>query len=305
MSEIRFDGRVAVVTGAGAGLGRAHALELARRGARVIVNDLGGSVAGEGASSNAAEAVVEEIGAAGGDAIADGADVTDETQVAAMVTKALDAWGRVDILINNAGILRDKTFAKMELADFRSVLEVHLWGSVLCTKAVWGHMREREYGRIVFTTSSSGLYGNFGQSNYGAAKMGVAGLMKTLHLEGAKSNIRVNALAPVASTRMTKDLFPEEAFALFAPEKVTPGVIYLVSDDAPSQTILAAGGGGFAVARVVETRGAALRGDALSAEGVAANWDQICDPAGQEAFEAGGAQALKFMDLVAAKEGAD
>ena len=191
MSDIRFDGRVAIVTGAGAGLGRSHALELARRGAKVVVNDLGGAVDGTGASLSAAETVVEEIKAAGGEAMANGANVTKPDEVTAMVDAARETWGKVDILVNNAGILRDKSFSKMTLDDFRAVMEVHLWGSVVCTKAVWDHMKEAGYGRIVMTSSSSGIYGNFGQSNYGAAKMGVVGLMNVLHLEGRKNNIKV------------------------------------------------------------------------------------------------------------------
>jgi len=303
MTDIRFDDRVAIVTGAGGGLGRTHALELARRGAKVVVNDLGGSLDGSGGSSAAAEAVVEEIKAAGGEAISNGANVTNEEHVADMVAKTLDAWGRIDILVNNAGILRDKTFHKMELSDFRAVLEVHVWGSVVCTHAVWNHMREREYGRIVFTTSSSGLYGNFGQSNYGAAKMAVVGLMNTLHLEGAKYGIRVNCLAPVAATRMTEALMPKEALELLGPESVTHGVIYLVSDDGPSRVILAAGAGGFARAHIYESEGVHLAGDDLTAENVAARFAEISDPAGQEEYENGGGQSMKFLGKAAAAAG--
>ncbi|MGD2132455.1 MAG: SDR family NAD(P)-dependent oxidoreductase [Maricaulaceae bacterium] len=299
MTDIRFDGRVAIVTGAGAGLGRAHALGLAARGAKVVVNDLGGARDGTGGSSAAAQAVVEEIKAAGGEAIADGADVSNEAQVEAMMGRALDAWGQIDILINNAGILRDKTFHKMSLDDFRAVLEVHLWGSVVCTHKVWNHMRDRAYGRIVFTTSSTGLYGNFGQANYGAAKLGVVGLMNTLHLEGAKYNIRVNSISPVAATRMTEDLMPQEALDLLAPEAVTPAVLYLVSEDAPSRAIIAAGAGGFARALIYETDGVYIPAGELSPEAVAAKFDQISDPAGQEAYDNGSRPSLNFMGKAA------
>ena len=256
--RIDLNGKVAIVTGAGGGLGREHALLLARRGARVLVNDLGGDVTGIGRSSAAAESVAQEIRAAGGEAIANGASVTSADEVDAMVAQAVDAWGRVDILVNNAGILRDKTFAKMTLDDFRVVVEVHLMGSVNCTKAVWDGMRERGYGRIVFTTSSSGLFGNFGQSNYGAAKMALVGLMQTLALEGAKANIRVNCLAPSAATRMLEGLMPEEQLAALAPAAVSPAILALVGEDAPTRTILCAGAGSFEQAHVTLTRGVHL-----------------------------------------------
>src|SRR5580693_9737296 len=217
MADIRFDGKVAIVTGAGGGLGRQHALELARRGAKVVVNDLGGAVDGSGGSSEAAMKVVEEIKAAGGEAIANGSSVTDDAGVALMVKDAMDAWGRVDILIANAGVLRDKSFSKMEIADFEFVVNVHLMGTVKPAKAVWEIMREQNYGRIVVTTSSSGLYGNFGQSNYGAAKLGLIGLMNTLKLEGQKNNVHVNAIAPVAATRMTEAILPPGVAERLAP----------------------------------------------------------------------------------------
>ena len=236
--SIRYDGKVAIVTGAGGGLGRSHAIELAKRGAKVVINDLGGGVDGSGGSSEAARAVVAEIEALGGEAIANGANVAKYDEVEAMVKQAMDKWGRVDILVNNAGILRDKSFTKGTLEDFKLVLDVHLMGSVNCTKACWEIMREQAYGRIVVTTSSSGLYGNFGQTNYGSAKMGVIGMMNTLSQEGAKYNIRINALAPTAGTRMTEGLIPEEAFALLTPETVTPAVLYMVSEDAPTKTII-------------------------------------------------------------------
>ena len=296
--EIRFDGQVAIVTGAGNGLGRAHALALAERGAKVVVNDLGGARDGTGASSDAANDVVKQIKEAGGEALANGADVTDFEQVQAMVKQAMDAWGRVDILINNAGVLRDKTFAKVELNDFDFVLGVHLMGSVNCSKAVWGIMREQGYGRIVMTTSSSGLYGNFGQTNYGAAKMGVVGLMNTLKLEGDKYNIRINSLAPTAATRMTYELFPENMHAMLEPEFVTPGVLFLVSQDGPQGQILTAGAGCFARARIVETQGVFLGKDA-SPEQVAEHWNgAISDRSNEKAYKAGGEQPANFAALV-------
>jgi NAD(P)-dependent dehydrogenase (short-subunit alcohol dehydrogenase family) len=256
--QLRFDGKVAIVTGAGNGLGRSHALELARRGAKVLVNDLGGAVDGTSRSLSAAQKVVEEIRALGGEAIANGASVTDVAAVGQMVGEAMAQWGRIDILVNNAGILRDKSFAKMDLADFRTVVDVHLMGAVNCTKAVWDLMRNQNYGRIVFTTSSTGLYGNFGQSNYGAAKMALVGLMQTLALEGAKNDVRVNCLAPSAATRMTADILPPAALELLRPEAVTPGLIWLVSEQAPTRTVLCAGGGSFEVAHVTITRGVHL-----------------------------------------------
>ena len=252
---IEFKGRVAIVTGAGGGLGREHALALAARGARVLVNDLGGTRDGSGGSSSAAQAVVDEIRAAGGEALANGASVTDPVAVQAMVQQAVDAWGRVDILVNNAGILRDKSFAKMELADFQLVVDVHLMGAVYCTKAVWALMNAQQYGRIVMTTSSSGLYGNFGQSNYGAAKMALVGLMQTLSLEGAKNNIRVNCLAPTAATRMTEGLMPQEVLDALKPEAVVPAMLVLAHENAPTRTILCAGAGTFEAAHVTLTSG--------------------------------------------------
>jgi len=272
---IRYDGKVAIVTGAGGGLGRSHALELAKRGAKVVVNDLGGSVSGEGQNSDAALAVVAEIEASGGEAMAHPANVAVMEDVEDMVAKTMDAWGRIDILVNNAGILRDKSFIKMDMADFKLVLDVHLMGSVNCTKAVWEIMKNQEYGRIVMTSSSSGLYGNFGQSNYGAAKLGVVGFMNTLAQEGAKYNIRVNALAPTAGTRMTEGLMSEQAFNLLTPETVTPAVLYLVTEDAPTHTILAAGAGAYAVAKIVETDAVWLPTEEQTPEGIAAHWDQI------------------------------
>jgi len=292
--SIRYDGKVAIVTGAGGGLGRCHAIELAKRGAKVVINDLGGGVDGSGGSSAAAKAVVAEIEAFGGEAIANGANVARYNEVEAMVKQAMEKWGRVDILVNNAGILRDKSFAKGSLEDFKLVLDVHLMGSVHCTKACWEIMREQAYGRIVVTTSSSGLYGNFGQTNYGSAKMGVIGMMNTLSQEGAKYNIRINALAPTAATRMTEGLIPAEALALLTPETVTPAVLYMVSEDAPTKTIIAAGAGSFAVARIVESAGKWLPPEQQTPEGIAANWEAIASTVGENQPQAGFEQTVKM-----------
>ena len=288
---IDLSGKVAVVTGAGGGLGREHALLLARRGAKVVVNDVGGSVAGAGASTTAAESVVKEIKAAGGEAIANASSVTDYAAVEAMVEQACSLWGRVDILVNNAGILRDKSFSKMDLEDFRRVIDVHLMGSLHCTKAVWNHMKEQCYGRIVMTTSSSGLYGNFGQANYGAAKLALVGLMQTLALEGAKYNIRVNCIAPFAGTRMLDGLMSEGLLRLLPAAAVSPGVLALVSDDAPSRTILCAGGGSYEQAHITLTQGIYAGVDEHAAERVAESWQAIGDRAGEEIPSAGIAQS--------------
>lgn len=287
---IRFDGQVAIVTGAGGGLGREHALALAARGAKVVVNDLGAARDGSGGSATAAEAVVAEIVAAGGEAMANAASVTDAAAVEAMVAEVMARWGRIDILVNNAGILRDKSFAKMELADFQLVMDVHLMGAVHCTKAVWEIMRTQNYGRIVMTTSSSGLFGNFGQANYGAAKMALVGLMQTLAIEGAKNDIRVNALAPTAHTRMTEDLQGLPLKAL-GPELVTPGLIYLVSRDAPTRAILAAGAGGFERAYVTLTQGDFAIGPDAS-EQVAARFGAISDRTNEIVPDMGAAQGM-------------
>ena len=253
-----FKGRVAIVTGAGGGLGKQHALLLASRGAKVMVNDLGADVHGEGGSVSAAQAVVDEIRAAGGEAMVNGASVTDFDAVQKMVQQAMDAWGRVDILVNNAGILRDKSFAKMELADFKLVMDVHVMGAVHCTKAVWPIMQAQNYGRIIMTTSSSGLYGNFGQANYGAAKMALAGLMQTLSIEGMKHDIRVNCLAPTAATRMTEGLMPQAVLDALQPQAVSPAMLVMASEDAPNRTILCAGAGSFEVAHITLTQGVHL-----------------------------------------------
>jgi NAD(P)-dependent dehydrogenase (short-subunit alcohol dehydrogenase family) len=295
MADIRFDGKVAIVTGAGGGLGRQHALELARRGAKVVVNDLGGSMDGSGGSSAAAEAVVAEIKAFGGEAIANGGSVTDDAGVAHMVQQTMDQWGRIDILIANAGILRDKSFSKMEIADFELVLNVHLMGTVKPTKAVWEIMKAQNYGRIIVTTSSSGLYGNFGQSNYGAAKLGIIGFLNTIKLEGQKNNVHINAISPVAATRMTENIMPPAMLDKLKPEYVTPGVVYLASEDAPTGAILAAGAGVFALARIYETEGVNLGEGGLSAEEVRDNWSKIAAEADQKAYFNGGEQGGKIF----------
>ena len=279
--SIDLNGRVAIVTGAGGGLGRAHALLLASRGAKVLVNDLGGGVGGDGQDLSAAQRVVEEITAGGGEAFANGASVTDSAAVEAMVAEAIERWGRVDILVNNAGILRDKSFAKMTLEDFRIVVDVHLMGAVNCTKAVWEIMRQQDYGRIVMTTSSSGLYGNFGQSNYGAAKMALVGLMQTLALEGARNNIKVNCLAPTAATRMVEGLMPPEILAHLKPEAVSPALLALVREDAPTRAILCAGAGAFEHAFVTLTQGVFVGTGDGAAEQIAERWDEITDRSGE------------------------
>jgi NAD(P)-dependent dehydrogenase (short-subunit alcohol dehydrogenase family) len=278
--------RIAIVTGAGGGLGRAHALTLARYGAKVVVNDL---------NPANAEAVAEEIRAAGGEAMAIACSVTDEAAVAAMTTKVLAAWGRIDILVNNAGILRDKSFAKMSLDDFRLVLEVHLMGAVICCKAVWETMRAQGYGRIVMTTSSSGLYGNFGQANYAAAKMGLVGLMQTLALEGQKYDIRVNCLAPTAATQMTEGVLADEGLARLAPELVSPGVVALVREDAPTRAILCAGAGHFAQAHVTLTEGVQIGAREDAAEQVIACWPEVGDRSGEIVPDYGFTQAEREL----------
>ncbi|QOL25817.1 SDR family NAD(P)-dependent oxidoreductase [Thalassotalea sp. LPB0316] len=292
---IRFDNKVAIVTGAGNGLGRSHALELAARGAKVVVNDLGGARDGSGQSSQASEEVVAVIKANGGDAISHGANVANFDEVQDMVDSAVARWGKVDILVNNAGILRDKSFSKMSLDDFKLVMDVHLMGSVNCTKAVWDLMKEQNYGRIVMTTSSSGMYGNFGQANYGAAKMALVGLMNTLVLEGAKHNIKVNSLAPTAGTRMTEDLMPEQVAKILSPEAVTAGLITLCDDDAPNRTILCAGAGGYASAQMFETEGIFLSVAEQTPEAVREHWQQLTDTHDHTALEAGVKQSEKFV----------
>ncbi len=273
---IRFDGKVAIITGAGGGLGRSHALQLAKLGAKVVVNDLGGSVDGTGGSSAAAEKVVAEIKAAGGQAIANGSSITDKKGVENLVKQAMDAYGRIDLLVNNAGILRDKSFSKMSLEDFELIVDVHLMGAVYVTKAVWPIMLEQNYGRIVMVTSGSGLFGNFGQTNYAAAKLGQVGLMNALKQEGRKYNIKVNTLAPIAATRMTESIMPPQALEALKPELVTPAVLFMLSEDAPTGAIITAGAGFFAAVKTIEAEGMLIPG-AVSVDDVAANWDRISD----------------------------
>lgn len=293
---IQFEGKVAIVTGAGNGLGRSHALGLAARGAKVVVNDLGGTVDGTGSNLSAAEQVVEEIRAAGGEAFSNGANVTNINQVKLMVSDTLTKWGRIDILVNNAGILRDKTFAKISLDDFRLVLDVHLMGSVNCSKAVWETMREQQGGTIIMTTSSSGLYGNFGQSNYGAAKMGLIGLMNVLDIEGNKYGIKVNAISPCAATRMMNGLIDQKASDVLTVESVTAGLLYLASEEGPSRLILCAGAGGYAATRIFETDGIYLPPEKQTPENVARHIDQILDLSNQQMFQQGGEQTNKFVE---------
>ena len=285
---ISFKDKVAIVTGAGGGLGRCHALQFAERGAKVIVNDLGGSVDGSGGSSEAADKVVEEIKAMGGDAISNGSSVTDKAGVKKLVDDAMAAYGRIDIPVNNAGVLRDKSFAKVTLDDFEFVVDVHMMGSVYCTKAVWPIMVEQKYGRIVMTSSSSGIFGNFGQSNYGSAKMGVVGLMNTLRIEGQKNNIKVNSLVPVAATRMTENLgMPDAVFDSLKPESVSPAVIFMSSEDAPDGVMISAGAGVFAMAEIVHSEGIALKGDDLNADMLAEKWSEASDMSNGKALRSG------------------
>lgn len=291
---IRFDGKTVIVTGAGGGLGRCHALDFARRGANVVVNDLGGSVDGSGGSSDAAAKVVDEIKAAGGNAIANGASVTDDAGVAQLIEQTMSAFGRIDVLIANAGILRDKSFAKMEIKDFATVVDVHLMGSVKPIKAAWQIMRDQQYGRIVVTTSSTGLYGNFGQTNYGAAKLALVGFMNTLKLEGAKDNIKVNAISPVAATRMTESIMPPGVLEALKPEYVTPAVVYLASEDAPTGHILTAGAGIFSAAQLIETDGINL-GHGATADTVAEYFAQISDFSKARHYSMGNDQTEKLI----------
>ena len=302
--SLDFKDRVAIVTGAGGGLGREHALALARRGARVLVNDLGsaidGSSNGSGGSASTAQRVVDEIVAAGGQALANAASVTDPAAVAAMVAQAMAAWGRVDVLVNNAGILRDKSFARMSLDDFRLVVDVHLMGAVHCTQAVWPIMVAQKYGRVLMTTSSSGLYGNFGQSNYGAAKMALVGLMQTLSIEGAKHGIHVNCLAPTAATRMTEGLMSAEVLAALQPSAVVPAMLWLTSGAAPTRAIACAGAGSFEVAHITLTRGLHLGQGDDTPEQLAAAWARVCDRAGETVPGSGSAQGQNEVGLALA-----
>ena len=295
---IRFDNKVAIVTGAGGGIGKEHALELAKRGAKVVVNDLGGSVDGSGAS-DAANEVVELIKSEGGEAISNGASVTDLDAVKAMVNETMGEWGRIDILVNNAGILRDKSFHKVTLEDFNLVMDVHFQGSLNCTHTIYPIMREQEYGRIIFTSSASGVYGNFGQTNYGSAKMAMIGLMNTLKLEGQNKNIFTNSITPVAYTRMTEGLIPEDFGKNLRSEFITPAVIYLASDQAPNGVTIAAGAGVFSRIFIHETMGVSLgMGEDMTPENIHANWDKISDMTEARALQNGGEQTLKFFELI-------
>jgi len=295
---IRFDDKVAIVTGAGGGIGKEHALELARRGAKVVVNDLGGNVDGSGAS-DAANEVVELIKSEGGEAISNGASVTDLDAVKAMVNQTMEEWGRIDILVNNAGILRDKSFHKVTLDDFNLVMDVHFQGSLNCTHSIFPIMREQEYGRIIFTSSASGVYGNFGQTNYGSAKMAMIGLMNTLKLEGQNKNIFTNSITPVAYTRMTEGLIPEDFGKNLSSEFITPAVIYLASDQAPNGVTIAAGAGVFSRILIHETMGVSLgMGEDMTPENIHANWDKISDMTEARALQNGGEQTLKFFELI-------
>ena len=295
MSEMRFDDQGVLVTGAGNGLGKAHALEFARRGAKVVVNDFGGARDGTGGSSEAAQAGVAEIEAAGGTGMANGANVADRDQVNAMVKLVVDAYGRIDVLVNNAGILRDRSFGKMSGEEWDAVIAVHLTGSANCSLAVWNQMKEQNYGRIVMTTSTSGIYGNFGQANYGAAKTGVWGLMNTLHIEGAKNNIHVNCISPTAATRMTEDVIPPAALELLDPKWVTPAVVFLGSKEAPSRNILLAGAGGYTVAKLMEAEGVFLPEEQRTAEAIAENWSAMTDMDGAVEHLQGNDHVMKMV----------
>ena len=298
---ISFDNKVVIVTGAGGGLGRSHAIEFARRGAKVVVNDLGGEVDGSGSSSEAVNKVVKEIADLGGVAIPNGASVTDDAGVKHMIDQTIEEFGRIDILVNNAGILRDKSFSKMEMEDFTKVTDVHLIGSVKPTKQVWDIMKDQNYGRIIVTTSSTGLYGNFGQANYGAAKLALVGFVNTLKLEGQKYNINCNILCPVAYTRMTSNLMPPEAEQLLTPSSVTPAVIYLSGENAPNGTILCAGAGVYSVAKILESDGKNL-GLKATAEDIEKNWDKISDFSDAKPFNMGGEQTAKVIEIAMKSE---
>ena len=289
-----LQGRVAIVTGSGGGLGREHALYLARKGAKVVVNDL---------AQAAADGVAAEIKAAGGEAIAIAGSVTDEAAVSAMVNQTVETWGRIDILINNAGILRDKSFAKMDMADFRLVVDVHLIGAAICTKAVWEQMRQQQFGRIVMTTSSSGLYGNFGQANYGAAKMALVGFMQTLAIEGEKYGIRVNCLAPTAATQMTADILPEAALKALDPALVSPALLPLVVDGAPTRTVICAGAGHFATAAITLSQGKYIGGGDDAGERLIEAWDAVSDQTEALIPNYGFTQAEREVQSVVAASG--
>jgi len=300
--SIRFEDQVAIVTGAGGGIGKQHALELARRGAKVVVNDLGGGVDGTG-TSDASEAVVDQILSEGGEAIANGASVTDLDAIKDMTEQVVSKWGKIDILVNNAGILRDKTFHNVSMDDFNLVMDVHFQGTLNCTHTIYPIMRENGYGRIVFTSSSSGVFGNFGQSNYGAAKMAMVGLMNTLKLEGQKYNVFSNTITPVAYTRMTENLMPEDFGKQFQPEYITPAVLYLASDQAPNGAIMAAGAGVFSRILIHETMGISLgTGEDMTPENISASWEKISDMSDARLLQNGGEQTLKIFELLTKKD---
>lgn len=300
--SIRFDDQVAIVTGAGGGIGKQHALELARRGAKVVVNDLGGGVDGTG-TSDASEAVVDQILSEGGEAIANGASVTDLDAIKDMTEQVVSKWGKIDILVNNAGILRDKTFHNVSMDDFNLVMDVHFQGTLNCTHTIYPIMRENGYGRIVFTSSSSGVFGNFGQSNYGAAKMAMVGLMNTLKLEGQKYNVFSNTITPVAYTRMTENLMPEDFGKQFQPEYITPAVLYLASNQAPNGAIMAAGAGVFSRILIHETMGISLgTGEDMTPENISASWEKISDMSDAKLLQNGGEQTLKIFELLTKKD---
>lgn len=301
--SLDFKDKVAIVTGSGNGIGKGYALELAKRGAKVVVNDLGGTVDGSGGSLSAADAVVQEIESVGGEAMANGANVAKQEDVKAMVEATMEKWGRVDVLINNAGILRDKSFGKMEWSDFEAVINVHLLGSALCAHSVFPIMKEQEFGRIVMTSSSSGLFGNFGQTNYAAAKMGVVGLMNTLKLEGAKYNVHTNSIAPTATTRMTEHLFPAEFGEKLDPKYIIPAVIFLASEKAPNGEILEAGGGVVTNTYVMETMGKYFGTDEnFTAEAVANHWAEIADTTDARRLTQGGEVAIKHFEKIQQSE---
>mgnify|MGYP000724608149 FL=1 len=301
--SVKYDGQVAIVTGAGAGLGRSHALALAARGAKVVINDLGGR---DGSLSAGSLAVVAEIEAAGGEAIANGANVADMTQVQLMVEQTMEKWGRIDILVNNAGILRDKSFGNMPIEDFKLVVDVHLMGAANCSKAVWNIMKAQQYGRIVMTTSSSGLYGNFGQANYGAAKMGVAGLMNTLCIEGEKYGIKVNCLSPTARTAMTEDLIEDKrVLEMMTVDSVTTGLLALVAKESPNRAILGCGAGGYARAVIKETDGIYLSPEEQTPENILAKWVELEDESNSKELKAGWMQTNKYVAKAAEFLGID
>ena len=294
---ISFDGQVAIVTGAGNGLGRSHALELGKRGAKVVVNDFGGARDGTGGEMGPAEKVAQEIIDAGGEAIANGANVANYSDCEAMAAQAMEKWGRIDVLINNAGILRDKSFGKLEMENWNMVVDVHLTGSANCSRAVWNHMKDQNYGRILMTTSTSGIYGNFGQANYGAAKLGLVGLMNTLCIEGAKNNIQINCISPTAATRMTEDILTEDMLAKLDPKFVTPAAVFLVSNEAPNHTVMFAGAGSYTTMQISESAGMHLAEEDRNADGVAANFAAISDMSNPDVFYSGTEHVVKVVKM--------